>query len=48
LQHEIESVLKNGTIALDSQVMKTAEKAIKPTFFLDIEALSENYQNILQ
>jgi len=48
MQHEIDSVLKNGTLTLDSQVFKNTEKAIKPSFFLDLESLSENYQNILQ
>ena len=45
--HELEAILKSGKVQLDMETLKKTESSIKPAFFLDLESVSETYQNIL-
>jgi len=45
---EIESILKKGTANLAEEVFTTVEKSVKTNFFLDLDDLSQAYQDILR
>ena len=47
-QEEINSVLKTGLANLDKNLFTTIEKSVKTNFFLDLDCLSQTYQDILR
>jgi len=45
---EIESILKNGTANLGPEILNNVDKSVKSDFFLDLDGLSQAYQDILR
>lgn len=44
---ELEDIVKKGKTELDTDIFKHTEVAIRPTFFLDLDSLSQVYKQIL-
>ncbi len=45
---EIESIMKLGHVDLEEEVFNQVEKSLRMTFYLDLECLSQSYQEILR
>lgn len=46
--HELEQILKTGRAEISNESLQKINKTIKPSFFLDMNSLTETYQTILK
>lgn len=47
-EKEINEVVKGTSLEFEKSVYQNPEKSIRTSFFLDVDSLSQNYQEVLK